>query len=131
MDNFNEDEANIMVEIAEAGDRPLLMMNLNRYKSDSFPDGPLYCEWRKINKEMIGAVGGKIIWTLPVKGYILANGPQEPLDEILAYWYPSHQCFLDMRKLEIAKKNFEIRKNLIDYAMVHRCDGENPPVLHA
>jgi hypothetical protein len=105
------------------------MMNLNRYKPGNFPSGTLYHEWRKVNTEMIGNVGGKILWTLSVKGHILANGPEEPLDEILAYWYPSHQSFLDMRDFEIMKKNFEIRKSLIDYAIVHRCNGVNPPLL--
>ena len=127
MDVLNEVEAKIMAEIAQSGDRPLLMMNLNRYRSGAFPDGSLYQEWRKVNAEMIGNVGGKILWTLPVKGYILANGPEQPLDEILAYWYPSHQSFLDMRSYEITKRNFELRKDLIDYSIVHRCDGESPP----
>lgn len=129
MDALNEEEAKIMAEIAGSSDHQLLMMNLNRYKPGNFPDGTLYHEWRKINAEMIGNVGGKILWTLPVKGHILANGPEEPLDEILAYWYPSHQSFLDMREFEITKRNFEIRKRLIDYAIVHRCNGGNPPLL--
>ena len=129
MDVLNEEEAKIMAEIAGSSDHQLLMMNLNRYKPGNFPGGTLYHEWRKINAEMIGNVGGKILWTLHVKGHILANGPEEPLDEILAYWYPSHQSFLDMRELEITKRNFEIRKSLIDYAIVHRCNGENPPLL--
>jgi hypothetical protein len=129
MDTLNEEEAKIMAEIAGSSDHQLLMMNLNRYKPGNFPDGTLYHEWRKINAEMIGNVGGKILWTLPVKGHILTNGPEEPLDEILAYWYPSHQSFLDMREFEITKRNFEIRKRLIDYAIVHRCNGGNPPLL--
>ncbi len=129
MDILNEEEASIVASIAKTGDHPLLMMNLNRYKPGIFPDGSLYHEWRKINAEMIGNVGGKILWALPVKGHILVNGPVEPLDEILAYWYPSHQSFLEMRSFEITKRNFEIRKDLVDYAIVHRCNGENPPIL--
>ena len=129
MEVLIEEEVKIVTEIAQTSDHPLLMMNFNRYKSDQFPDGSLYSEWRKINAEMIGNVGGKILWALPVKGHILANGPQEPLDEILAYWYPSHQGFLEMRNFEVFQQNFEIRKNLIDYAIVHRCDGGNPPIL--
>jgi hypothetical protein len=127
MDALNEHEARIMAEIAENDDHPLLMMNLNRYTEGAYPNGSLYLEWRKVNAEMIGNVGGKILWTLPVKGYILANGPEQPLDEILAYWYPSHQSFLDMRNFEVTKRNFEIRKDLVDYAIVHRCNGEDPP----
>jgi hypothetical protein len=129
MDVLIEQERDVIAGIAKTGDHPVLMMNFNRYKPGHFPDGPLYHEWRKINAEMIGNVGGRILWTLPVEGQILVNGPLEPIDEILAYWYPSHQSFLDIPKFEITKKNFEIRKELIGYAVVHRCNGENPPVL--
>ena len=129
MDVLNEQEAERIVEIAGSADHPLLMMNFNRYRADEFPDGELYREWREVNARMISAVGGKILWTLPVKGHILANGPAEPLDEILAYWYPSHQSFLNMRGTAEAQKNFELRADLVDYAIVHRCNGENPPVL--
>lgn len=129
MDTLIEHEKDIMVEIARTADYPVLMINLNRYKPGLFPDSSLYQQWRKVNTEMIGNVGGKILWTLPVKGQILINGPLEPLDEILAYWYPSHQSFLDIPKFEITRKNFEIRKELIDFAVVHRCDGRNPPLL--
>ena len=30
---------------------------------------------------------------------------------------------------DVTKRNFEIRQELVDYAVVHRCNGENPPVL--
>lgn len=129
MDVLNEDEASVMLEIAGSDDYPVLMINLNRYKPGLYPDGELYQEWRKVNAEMIGNVGGKILWALPVNGHILANGPAEPLDEVLAYWYPSHQSFLDMRGFDITKRNFEIRQDLVDYAIVHRCDGSNPPEM--
>ena len=104
MDGLNEEEVKILTQIADSGDHPLLMMNLNRYHPGNFPDGALYQEWRRINAEMIAKVGGKIIWTLPVRGTILTNGPHEPLDEILAYWYPSHRSFLQIRNFEITKK---------------------------
>ena len=78
---------------------------------------------------MIDSVAGKIIWTLPVKGQILINGHLEELDEILAYWYPSHQAFLDLISSPERGENFKIRKELIDYAVVHRCSGINPPVV--
>lgn len=129
MDVLNEQEASVLMEIAQTADHPLLMMNFNRYKPGAFPDGMAYKEWRAVNAEMIGNVGGKIIWTLPVKGHILSNGPAEPLDEILAYWYPTHQSFLDMRDFEVTKRNFELRQDLIDYAIVHRCNGEDVPMI--
>lgn len=130
MDTLLEKEKEIIAQIASTNDHPLLMMNLNRYRPGQFPEGALYLEWRKVNAEMINNVGGKILWTLRVQGQILVNGPLEPLDEIMAYWYPSHQSFMDIPKFEITSKNFELRKNLIDYAIVHRCSGENPPVIN-
>ena len=130
MDTFNEQEKEIMVQIANTNDFPVLMMNFNRYKPGIFPDSSLYQEWRKINAEMIENVGGKILWSLPVMGQILTNGPVEPIDELLAYWYPSHQSFLDIPKFEITKSNFEIRKHIVEFAVVNRCDGSNPPVLN-
>ncbi|MDJ0656544.1 MAG: hypothetical protein QNJ40_20455 [Xanthomonadales bacterium] len=129
MDTLNESEAQVMAAIAGGDDLPLLMMNLNRYQPGQFPGGELYREWRHINAEMISHVGGRILWNIPVHGHILSNGPAQPLDEILAYWYPSHQSFLDMRGSPSATRNFELRRELIAFAMVHRCDGTDPPLV--
>ena len=94
-----EKERDIMLKIAESGENgPVLMLNQNRYKQGEYPNGDLYKKWRLVNKTMIDSVDGKIIWTLPVKGQVLINGHLEPLDEMLAYWYPSHGAFLDMIK---------------------------------
>ena len=130
MDIIIRTERDVMEQIAQSGqDEPVLMINQNRYKNGAFPNGVLYQRWRKVNKKMINGVAGKIIWTLPIKGQILINGHLEKLDEILAYWYPSHQAFLDMVSSPDREENFEIRKELIDYAGVHRCSGINPPAV--
>ena len=129
MDTLIESEVAVIQEIADTNDYPVLMMNLNRYKPGCYPDGDLYKEWRKVNAEMIANVDGKILWSLPVEGQILVNGDLEPVDEILAYWYPSHQSFLNTRNYEITKRNFELRQELVDYAIIHRCSGENPPQI--
>ena len=129
MDVLIEAEKDAVAEIARTSDHPLLMMNLNRYEPGQFPDGDRYLEWRQVNAEMIENVGGRLLWSLPVKGQFLVNGSREALDEILAYWYPSHRRFLEMANFDAAKRNFELRETLIEYAAVHRCDGTNPPIL--
>lgn len=129
MDTLIESELAVIEEIAGSDDYPVLMMNLNRYTPGSYPEGESYREWRKVNSEMIANVGGKILWSLPVQGQILVNGDLEPVDEILAYWYPSHRSFLDTRNHEITKRNFELRQELVEYAIIHRCDGESPPLV--
>ena len=110
-------------------DYPVLMINQNRYLKGEFPNGDLYSKWRSTNKKMISEVKGKVIWSLKVEAPHLINGNLEALDEILAYWYPSHKAFLSMINSSHRKDNFELRKKLIVYAVIHRCDGRNAPQI--
>ena len=59
----------------------------------------------------------------------LINRNLELLDEILAYWYPSHKAFLSMINSPHRTDNFELRKKLIVYAVIHRCDGRDFPLV--
>ena len=94
MDTIIQKDREDMEIIAKSNnDYPVLMINQNRYLNSEFPDGELYSKWRTINKKMISEVNGKVIWTLKVEAPHLINGNLEPLDEILAYWYPSHKVF--------------------------------------
>ena len=127
MDKLNEQEIKKIEEIIKQKDYPVIMMNLNRYKENTYPKSKSYLEWVSINEQMIDAVGGKILWRMPVEGQLLNNGPNEPLDEIICYYYPTHQALLDTRGLAITSRNFELRKDLIDYAIIHRVKGDNPP----
>ena len=129
-DVINMADRAIMEEIAKTDDHPVLMINQNLYTAKAkFPNGELYKEWRGINQKMIEYGDGEIIWSIPVQGQILYNGNCQALSEILAYWYPSHQAFLSMKDAPYREENFAIRKEIIEYAIVHRCDGRNPPTL--
>ena len=130
MDTIIQKDRNEMEIITKSkNDYPVLMINQNRYLKDEFPNGDLYSKWRSINKKMISEVKGKVIWSLKVKAPHLINGNLEPLDEILAYWYPSHKAFLSMINSPHRKDNFELRKKLINYAVIHRCDGRKVPLV--
>ena len=129
-DIINISDRAIMEEIAKTDDHPVLMINQNLYTAKAeFPDGELYKKWRAINQKMIEYGDGKILWSMLVQGQILHNGKCQTLSEILAYWYPSHQAFLSMKDAPYREENFAIRKEIIEYAIVHRCDGRNPPIL--
>ena len=129
-DIINISDRAIMEEIAKTDDHPVLMINQNLYTAKAkFPNGELYKEWRGINQKMIEYGDGEIIWSIPVQGQIFYNGKCQTLSEILAYWYPSHQAFLSMKDAPYREENFAIRKEIIEYAIVHRCDGRNPPIL--
>ena len=127
MDTIRPEEIEAIREIAATENGPVLMVNCNRYRIGEYPDGQLYRRWRTGNQQMLNAVDGKILWTLPVQGQPLINGDLEPLDEILAYWYPSHQAFLDMATSDLKDENMEARKELVEYAIIHRVFGDNPP----
>ena len=118
----------IIEKIAEKNGSAVLVMNQNLYTQRAdFPNAILYNKWREINQQMISFVGGEILWSLSVHGQIIHYGENRPLHEILAYWYPSHQAFLNMRDATARRENFAIRKDVIKYAIVHRCSGEDPP----
>ena len=129
-DVINMADRAIMEEIAKTDDHPVLMVNQNLYTDKAnFPNGELYKKWRAINQKMIKFADAKILWSIPVKGQIMHNGNGQPLSEILAYWYPSQQAFLDMKDAPDLEENFAIRKEIIEYAIIHRCDGRNSPML--
>ena len=71
---------------------------------------------------MLDASEGKLFFVLPVHGKRLSNGVSEDLDEVIAFWYPTHQSFLNMTKIDLFQRNGELRNQIIDWAAVYRCD---------
>ena len=109
--------------VAESGaDRPVTMMNLNRYVPEAgFPDGKLYCAYIDGLEAFLPNVGGKVLWRTPVFGRVVGD---QVLHEILAAWYPSHQAFLDLPNAPGAEDNYRLRSEAVEYASIHRCAGE-------
>ena len=123
MDERNDVDLERMKKIAASdNDEPLLMLNLNRYIAGEYPNGKLYNEWRRVNKQMLDASEGKLLFVLPIRGKRLSNGVSEDLDEVIAFWYPTHQSFLNMTKIDLFQRNGELRNQIIDWAAVYRCD---------
>ena len=130
MDKRNDADLEKMKQIAASGnDEPLLMLNLNRYIASEYPNGENYTKWRKINKQMLDTSEGKLLFVLPVSGQRLSNGISEQLDEIIGFWYPSHQSSLDMTSLDLFKRNGELRNQIIDWAAVYRRDPSDLAIL--
>lgn len=121
----NDAELAVIRAVAHGGnDSPVLMLNLNLYSSAAqFPDGELYLRYMSGLEQFLPTVGGKILWRMPVYGQPV--GAQR-LDEVLAAWYPSHQAFLDLRTAPGSDENFRLRALAVDYAVIHRCPGDQP-----
>ena len=118
----NEEDVSIIRSIAESDmDRPVLMLNLNRYfESVSFPGGKLYKSYMGVVSKLLESLGGKILWQMPSYGQPLGG---EKLHEIIAIWYPSHKAFLSLRTMPLSEENFKLRGMCVEYAVLHRCPG--------
>ena len=119
----NEEDFLIIKSIAESDmDRPVLMLNLNRYfESVSFPDGKPYKSYMDVLSKLLDSLGGKILWQMPSYGQPLGG---EKLHEIIAIWYPSHESFLSLRKMPLSEENFKLRAMCVEHAVLHRCPGD-------
>ena len=122
----NEGELAAIAAVARSGhDPPVLMLNMNLYSRDAaFPDGELYQRYMSVLEAFLPIVGGRILWRFPVRGQPVGT---QPLDEILAAWYPSHQAFLDLRHAPGSEENYRLRALAVDYAVIHRCPGDRAP----
>ena len=119
----NESEIAIIKKIAQSDDdRPVLMLNLNKYKAEAnFPDGQLYRNYMAVLGDLLPTVGGRIIWRSTSYGRPIG---EQDIDEVLAAWYPSHQAFLDLSSVSGSDENFRLRKLSVKSSVIHRCDGE-------
>ena len=119
--NVNIDEIGVFKSIAgSAEDRPILMLNLNRYVEDAnFPNGALYLEYMSVLDQLLIEVGGRILWRTTVHGTVAGT---QNIHEALGIWYPSHQAFLDLMTAPSSSQNMELRRRTVAHADLHRCD---------
>ena len=70
-DDFAEIE-----EIANSdNDRPVLMVNLNKYFGGEYPNGTIYKDYMKALDVLLEHVGAKILWRTPVYGQPIGTQP--------------------------------------------------------
>lgn len=126
----NKDDFDIVRQIAESGqDRPVLMVNMNRYSPDAgFPDGELYQQYITGLGPFLDGAGARLLWRFPVLGQAVGD---QRVDEILAAWYPRHSVFLNLYDAPGAAENFRLKGRCVEYAVIHRCPGETPPFAPA
>ncbi len=122
----NEGDYSISKEIAESSDdRPVLMLNMNRYSPDAaFPNGDLYNSYVEGLEKFLEGAGAKILWRFPVLGQAVGS---QAIDEIIAVWYPIHKIFVELYDAPGAAENFRLKGLCVDYAVIHRCPGDRHP----
>lgn len=117
----NKAELEQIRAIAQSGrDRPVVMLNLNRYRPEvDFPQGTDYLAYMRVLEDFLPVVGGRVLWRSRVYGQPVG---EQSVDEVLAAWYPSHQAFLDLPAAPGSEENFRLRRLCIESAVIHRCD---------
>jgi len=122
----NEDDYSISKNIAEsADDRPVLMLNMNRYNAEAaFPNGELHNQYTRGLERFLENAGAKMLWRFPVLGQAVGS---QKIDEIIAVWYPVHRIFVELYDAPGAAENFRLKGLCVDYAFIHRCPGDRHP----
>ena len=123
----NDEELAKIKAIAESDfDRPVVMLNLNRYQPGSnYPFGALYLEYMDALDRLLPEVGARVLWRSQAHGQIVG---EQLIDEVLAVWYPSHAAFIAMPQAAGAKESYRLRAVCVAFAVIHRCDGDTPPL---
>ena len=113
------DDVETMKVIAESdNDRPVLMVNLNKYKQEAgYPVGKLYNEYMSALDILLKELGGEKKFQYSVSGQPVGR---QNIDEIIGIWYPSHKAFLSIKEQKSSAQNFELRGMCIETAVLHR-----------
>ena len=118
---WTDDVETVRVVAESDNDRPVLMVNLNKYKQEAgYPDGKLYNEYMSALDILLKELGGKKKFQYPVSGQPVGR---KKIDEIIGIWYPSHKAFLSIKEQKSSARNFELRGMCIETAVIHRVSG--------
>jgi uncharacterized protein (DUF1330 family) len=105
------------------GDRPVVMLNLNRYR-----DRDAYYRYAAVAATVLERVGGRVLWHAQTEGTVI--GDQTDLyDEVIAVWYPSAGAFVALvtdPDLLAARGD---RAAGLERAALIRCAADAEPVL--
>ena len=66
----------------------------------------------------------QLLWRFPVLGQAVGD---QKIHEIIVCWYPVHKMFLDLYKAPGAAENFRLKGLCVEYAVIYRCPGDQPP----
>ena len=113
--------AEIEVIANSENDRPVFMLNLNKYfdRSGFLNQNEKYNNYIKTVYAILYETGGKMLWRSTVHDQMVGN---QEIDEIWAVWYPSHKAFLNLKDVPTAAKSFTLKRQVVERAVIHRCD---------
>jgi len=139
--NPSERQLAELTALAQSGsDGPLVMLNLNRYRERARYEAPppgggapevsgreAYARYGIVALEVIGRVGGEIVWSTPA-GLCFVGEEHERYDEVIAVRYPSARAFLELVLDPAIHEASAHREAGLERALLIRCadSGEGP-----
>ena len=139
-DHVTPDLDRILSEFASAGDEPVVMLNLNRYRVVAqYPDGhehaalaldgrTAYLHYGVVAQAAIGSVGGRILWAADV-GEVVIGCEHDAYDEVVAVWYPSRNAFLRLAEFPGYMDAHVHRDAAVEQATLLAVKGDSQPGL--
>lgn len=125
------DDATLEALAASEDDRPVVMLNLNRYRElaaygDDRDDAGLtgreaYFRYGAVAIGAIDGVGGKILWSTETSGAPVIGCDHDAYDEVVAVWYPSRAAFLRLTDQPGYTEALEHRDAAIEQAALIPC----------
>ena len=140
----NEQQLTQIMAVAGTGaDRPVVMLNLNRFRERAAYEGEVpggldpdvsgreaYLRYGAVAVSVLARVGGRPLWEAE-SGRSAVGEPGEHWDEVVAVWYPSHQAFVDLATNEELLGAHPHRAAGLERAVLVCCESGPEPVLEA
>lgn len=126
--------------LARAGDGPIVMLNLNRYREVAayeagHPDEgaglsgrDAYLRYGVVALEAVTALGGRILWQTDA-GMPAVGTADDAWDEVVAVWYPDTRAFLRLVEHPGYLEAHAHRDAALERAVVVCTTGELTPTL--
>ncbi|MCU0267584.1 MAG: DUF1330 domain-containing protein [Acidimicrobiales bacterium] len=136
-----DDRLAVVLQRAGGDDRPVVMLNLNRYRDRAaYPEGTLsgdeadvsgreaYLRYGIVAAGAIAAVGGKILWATDAHEVVIGCD-HDRYDEVVAVWYPSRTAFLALADVPGYMEAHVHRDAAVEQATLLACTADAEPVL--
>ena len=112
-----------MASLADAGEGPVVMLNLNRYR-----DRAEYERYGEVALPVLERLGGRVLWHAPAR-QIVIGAEADGIDEVIAVWYPSATTFLAFAGDPEIVAALEHRRAGLERATLICCESGAEPVL--
>ena len=124
--------------IADGTDGPVVMLNLNKYRTvGEYADGrdvggrsgrEIYAEYGAVAMQGLAAVGAKILWATEATAPLIGC-EHDAYDEVLAIWYPSRAAFIDLTNFPGYQDALVHRDAALAWSSLIPCVGSDDATL--